>query len=106
LEPLVRSEEFFSSGQGSIPLRDFLEPWGNLEVVVNYLVSPKDIKLNDIVTYSHISGSKHTLMSFKFILTCVGVRGIIHDLGGIQIVKYASGPQNVSNNMVEAYSLW
>jgi ribonuclease HI len=34
------------------------------------------------------------------------MRGIIHDPRGIQIVKYAWGLGNISNNMVESYSLW
>jgi hypothetical protein len=45
-----------------------MEPWGNLEVVVERVVAPKDTILNSIVTRAHISGSKPTPMSFKFII--------------------------------------
>jgi hypothetical protein len=41
LDPLVRSEEFFTNRQGLIPVRTFLEPWGHLEVVVKYVVAPR-----------------------------------------------------------------
>jgi hypothetical protein len=43
----------------------FLEPWSYLEVVVQCVVSPITIILNDVVTYEHISGSKLTPMSFN-----------------------------------------
>jgi hypothetical protein len=33
-----------------------LEPWGHLEVVVEHVVSPRDIILNVIVTHANISG--------------------------------------------------
>ena len=37
----------------------FLDPWGNLEAVLKYVIAPKNIILNDIVT-AHVSGSKPT----------------------------------------------
>jgi hypothetical protein len=38
----------------------FLKPWGHLEVMVEYVVAPIRIILNNIITHAHISGSKHT----------------------------------------------
>ena len=37
----------------------FLDPWGNYEEVLKYVVAPKNIILNDIVT-AHVSGSNPT----------------------------------------------
>jgi len=47
----------------------FLGAMGNLEVVVKCVFSPREIRLNDIMTYTDISGSNITPMSFKFILS-------------------------------------
>ena len=47
-------------------MRDFLEPWGHLEVVVEHVVALREIILNDYVTHACISGSRLTPMSFKF----------------------------------------
>jgi hypothetical protein len=75
LDPMVESEEFFTIGQGSIPMRVNLEPWGHLEVVVERVVAPKDTILNGIVTRAHISGSKPTPMSFNLMPKGVGSNG-------------------------------
>jgi len=44
----------------------FLEPWGLLEVVINHMVAPKEILLNDLINHAYISGSKPTSVSFNF----------------------------------------
>jgi len=33
-------------------------PWGHLEVMVEYVVAPIGIILNDLITHAHLSGSK------------------------------------------------
>jgi hypothetical protein len=47
-------------------MRDFLEPWGHLEVVFECVVAPYNIILGGLVTCAHISGLKPTSMSFNF----------------------------------------
>jgi hypothetical protein len=61
----VRSKEVFTSGKGSIFMRDFLKPWGNLEVVVECVVAPIEIILNGLMTHAHINGPNHILMFFN-----------------------------------------
>jgi hypothetical protein len=53
-------------GNAQFPLEIFVETWGHLEVVVDTVVAPREIILNDLVTDAHINGSKPTPMSFKF----------------------------------------
>jgi hypothetical protein len=43
------------------------QAWGHLEVVVECVLTPKKIMLNDIMTHAHISGSIYTPMYFKLI---------------------------------------
>jgi len=61
----LKARSFFIVGQGSIPIRAYLKPWGNLEVVVECVAAPRDIILNGIVNRPHISGSKSIPASFE-----------------------------------------
>ena len=56
----MKSKEFFTSGQGSIPIRVELGAMGKLEVVVECVVSPRKIVSNDVMTRGHTSGSNTT----------------------------------------------
>ena len=64
------------------------------------------IIFNVLVTYAHITGSNPIPCLLNLFEGVVGMRGIIYDPKEIQIVKYAWGLGNVSNNMIESYSQW
>lgn len=63
---MVTREEFFTNGQGSIHVRDFLELWDQLEVVVECVMELRGVILNHIVMHVHINGLMSTPMSLKF----------------------------------------
>jgi hypothetical protein len=55
-------------GKVQFPCKNFLEPWGHLEVVFECVVEPREIILNSLMTCVYMGGSKSTPMSFNLCL--------------------------------------
>ena len=98
LDLLVKSEEFFTSRQGSILMSTFHWDMGHLEVVVEHVVAPKEVVLNAPMAHAHISGANATSMSFKFL------QG--PEKAGKWGVVYAWGIEITTNNQAEPHALY
>jgi len=51
-----------------------VKPWQHLDVVVEHVVAPREIILNDLMTFSCINGSSPMPMSFKTLILSSVVR--------------------------------